>query len=99
MRGRTEAQIVCEDLFKDFPESLEGSEIFSNVLFVMEARTRLSALASRWAKVDKYCTEICCVLGNYFALRQNYDRAVLYFQRALRLNLDYLSAWTLMVHE
>jgi anaphase-promoting complex subunit 8 len=43
--------------------------------------------------------ETCCVVGNYYSLRNQHEKAVLYFQRALRLNPSYLSAWTLMGHE
>ena len=37
--------------------------------------------------------------GNYYSLRGQHEKAVLYFQRALKLNPNYLSAWTLMGHE
>ena len=37
--------------------------------------------------------------GNYYSLRSQHEKAVLYFQRALKLNPNYLSAWTLMGHE
>jgi Tfp pilus assembly protein PilF len=37
--------------------------------------------------------------GNYYSLRSEHQKAVLYFQRALKLNPQYLSAWTLMGHE
>lgn len=38
-------------------------------------------------------------LGNYYSLRSDHAKAVLYFRRALKLNPNYLSAWTLMGHE
>ncbi len=50
-------------------------------------------------QVDKYRAETCCVIGNYFSLRSFHEKAVTYFQRALKLNPNYLSAWTLMGHE
>ena len=37
--------------------------------------------------------------GNYYSLRSQHEKAALYFQRALKLNPNYLSAWTLMGHE
>lgn len=40
-----------------------------------------------------------CVAGNYYSLRSQHEKAILYFQRALKLNPHYLSAWTLMGHE
>ena len=39
------------------------------------------------------------MIGNYYSLRSQHEKAVTYFQRALKLNPDYLSAWTLMGHE
>ena len=39
------------------------------------------------------------MIGNYYSLRRQHGKAVLYFQRALKLNPNYLSAWTLMGHE
>ena len=38
-------------------------------------------------------------LGNYYSLRREHEKAVMYFQRALKLDRSYLSAWTLMGHE
>ena len=37
--------------------------------------------------------------GNYYSLRSQHEKAVLYFQRSVKLNPLYLSAWTLMGHE
>ena len=37
--------------------------------------------------------------GNYYSLKNQHEKAVVYFQRALRVNPNYVSAWTLMGHE
>ena len=37
--------------------------------------------------------------GNYYSLRGQHEKAVQYFQRALRMNPQYLAGWTLMGHE
>lgn len=37
--------------------------------------------------------------GNYYSIRADHTKAVIYFQRALKLNPHFLSAWTLMGHE
>ena len=34
----------------------------------------------------RYRTETCCVIGNYYSLRSQHEKAVVYFQRALKLN-------------
>lgn len=38
-------------------------------------------------------------LGNYYSLRREHEKAIIYFRRALKLDRSYLSAWTLMGHE
>ena len=47
----------------------------------------------------KHSFYLFIILGNYYSLRAQHEKAVLYFQRALKLNPNYLSAWTLMGHE
>lgn len=37
--------------------------------------------------------------GNYYSLRADHQKAVMYFHRALKLNPQYTSAWTLLGHE
>jgi anaphase-promoting complex subunit 8 len=94
-----EAQEVFEAVFAQDEYNLDGVDTYSNILYVKEDKVRLSVLAQRCVKVDKYCVETCCVVGNYYSLRGQHEQAVSYFQRALKLNPSYLSAWTLMGHE
>ena len=56
----------------------------------------LAYLARRCAEIDKYRPETCCVLGNFYGLRSQHDKAVLYFQRALRLQPEYTLVWILL---
>lgn len=81
------------------PFSLEQMDVYSNILYVKEDRVRLSQLAHQATVIDKYRPETCCIIGNYYSLRQQRQKAVLYFQRALKLDRSYTSAWTLMGHE
>ena len=78
---------------------LGGDDIFSNVLYVKEAKAELSHLAHVAFRHGKYRPETCCILGNYYSLKAQHERAVTYFQRALRLDRRFLCAWTLMGHE
>lgn len=39
------------------------------------------------------------MIGNHYALREEHERAILYFKRATELDQAYLPAWTLMGHE
>jgi anaphase-promoting complex subunit 8 len=53
----------------------------------------------RCGAVQKYRPETCVIIGNYYSLKGQHEKAVTYFQRALKLNRKFLSAWTLMGHE
>ena len=72
---------------------------YSNVLYVKEEFADLSHLAHHLVMTDKYRPETCCIVGNYYSLKSQHAKAVVYFKRALRLNPRYLSAWTLVGHE
>ncbi|KAJ1864719.1 Anaphase-promoting complex subunit 8 [Coemansia sp. RSA 2703] len=99
MREFEEARQLFSLLQRLDPYQLELADIHSNILYVMEDRARLSALAHRCSELDRFRPETCCVIGNYFSLRREHEKAVGYFQRALQLDQNYLAAWTLMGHE
>ena len=94
-----EAEELYAELLKRDPHRVEGMDTLSNILYVREEEGQLSGLAHRLAGSDKYRPETCCVVGNYYSLGGQHERAVTYFRRALRLNPHYLAAWTLMGHE
>ncbi|XP_015509840.2 cell division cycle protein 23 homolog isoform X1 [Neodiprion pinetum] len=86
-------------IIKDDPYCLDNMDTYSNLLYVKELKVELAHLAHRATKIDKYRLETCCIIGNYYSLRADHQKAALYFQRALKLNPQYLSAWTLLGHE
>lgn len=59
----------------------------------------LGFLAQLCTTIDGFRPETCCVVGNYYALKSEHEKAVVYFRRALMLDRNFLSAWTLMGHE
>ena len=65
----------------------------------MNLRPKLSFLAHLCSTVDKFRPESCVVIGNYYSLISQHEKAVQYFRRALTLDRSCLSAWTLMGHE
>lgn len=99
MRDYDRAQSVFEEMRSGDPHRLSHIDTYSNILYVKEKKAELSHLAHSLVKVDKYAPETCCVVGNYYSLKAKHERAILYFQRALRTNPKFLSAWTLMGHE
>lgn len=62
-------------------------------------KCELTYLAHKAVQIDKYRPETCCIIGNFYGIRGEHHKAVLSFQRALKLNPQYLAAWTLMGHE
>ena len=94
-----EALALFEQLIEKYPHSVEYMDIYSNILYVMEDAPNLSALAHRCTQLDPYTPQTCLVIGNYYGLKGQHERAIQSFQRALKLDHSYTSAWTLMGHE
>ena len=94
-----EAQVLYEELIAKDPNIISGMDVYSNILYVKEDTARLAALARRCTEQDPFRPESCCVAGNYYSIRGEHEKAVVYFRRALKLDPNYLPAWTLMGHE
>ncbi|EXJ93828.1 anaphase-promoting complex subunit 8 [Capronia coronata CBS 617.96] len=90
---------IFQDLLTAHPHRLDGLDHYSNILYVMADRPKLAFLAHLATSVDKFRPETCCVVGNYYSLCSQHEKAVMYFRRALTLDRNFLSAWTLMGHE
>jgi len=99
LREFDEAQAGFESLLQHDPYRLDQVDTYSNILYVKEQKRALSSLAHTCVSIDKYRPETCCVIGNYYSLKGAHEKAVTYFRRALKLDRDFLSAWTLMGHE
>lgn len=99
LREFDEAESLFEGMLKTDPYRIENMDVYSNILYVKECFAALSFLAHKSVLTDKYRPETCCIIGNYYSLKAQHEKAVLYFKRALKLNRSYLSAWTLMGHE
>ncbi|GAA5991040.1 hypothetical protein JCM11641_006599 [Rhodosporidiobolus odoratus] len=99
VREFDESTALFTTLQRTDPYRLDDVDILSNILYVSEKRAELAALAGELSKVERGRPEVCCLIGNYYSLRRDHERAILYFRRALKLDRGYLSAWTLMGHE
>lgn len=87
-------QILIED-----PLRIDDLDTYSNMLYVMEKKSKLSFLAQFASLVDKFRPETCCIIANYHSMKGEHEKAIMYYKRALTLNKNCLSAWTLMGHE
>lgn len=90
---------IFQDIITAHPHRLDALDHYSNILYVMNDRPKLAFLAHLATSVDKFRPETCCVVGNYYSLCSQHEKAVMYFRRALTLDHSFLSAWTLMGHE
>ncbi|KAL2350634.1 anaphase promoting complex subunit 8 [Cryomyces antarcticus] len=94
-----EAERLFNSVLIAHPHRLDSLDAYSNILYVLDNRPKLAYLASIATSTDKFRPETCCVVGNYLAKRSEHEKAVMYFRRALTLDRNCLSAWTLMGHE
>jgi anaphase-promoting complex subunit 8 len=94
-----DAERIFSDLLVADPHRLDQLDNYSNILYVMGMRPKLAFLAQLATSTDKFRPETCCVVGNYYSLKSEHEKAVMYFRRALTLDRSFLSAWTLMGHE
>ncbi|GLU12243.1 hypothetical protein SLE2022_289390 [Rubroshorea leprosula] len=99
LREFEQVEVIFEELLRIDPFRVEDMDVYSNVLYTKECFSALSYLAHRVILTDKYRPETCCIIGNYYSLKGQHEKSVMYFKRALKLNKNYLSAWTLMGHE
>ncbi|EPT05038.1 hypothetical protein FOMPIDRAFT_1112440 [Fomitopsis schrenkii] len=99
MHDFKEAANQFQKIFAADPYRIDDIDIYSNILYVTEDQSALSTVAHEFTIIDKDRPEICCLIGNYFSLRNEHEKAIKYFRRATQLDRTYLSAWTLMGHE
>ncbi|KAJ5626594.1 Cdc23 [Penicillium herquei] len=90
---------IFNEILATSPHRLDSLDHYSNILYVMGARPQLAFVAQVATATDKFRPETCCVVGNYYSLKSEHEKAVMYFRRALTLDRNFLSAWTLMGHE
>ncbi|KAG7661580.1 CDC23 [[Candida] subhashii] len=93
------AEQIFDQILIDDPLRLDDLDTYSNMLYVMEKRSKLSFLAQFASSIDKFRPETCCILANYHSMKCEHEKAIMYYKRALTLNKNCLSAWTLMGHE
>lgn len=50
-------------------------DIYSNILYVKEDFAGLSNMAHRAIETDKYRPESVCIVGNYYSLKGQHEKA------------------------
>lgn len=90
---------IFDQIIKIDPYRLEDLDIYSNILYVMQKQSKLAYLAQFVSQIDRFRPETCSIIANYYSARQEHEKSIMYFRRALILNKKSTSAWTLMGHE
>lgn len=93
------SESLFNEVVKSDPYRLDDLDTYSNILYVMQKHSKLAYLAQFTSQVDKFRPETCCIVANYYSARQEHEKSIMYFRRALTLNKNCTSAWTLMGHE
>ncbi|AQZ09896.1 CDC23 (YHR166C) [Zygosaccharomyces parabailii] len=93
------SEALFNEVVKSDPYRLDDLDTYSNILYVMQKHSKLAYLAQFTSQVDKFRPETCCIVANYYSARQEHEKSIMYFRRALTLNKNCTSAWTLMGHE
>ncbi|CAH2353520.1 anaphase-promoting complex subunit Cdc23p [[Candida] railenensis] len=94
-----QAEVIFDKILINDPLRLDDLDTYSNMLYVMEKKSKLSFLAQFSSSIDKFRPETCCIIANYHSMKCEHEKAITYYKRALTLNKNCLSAWTLMGHE
>ena len=74
-------------------------DYYSNVLYVRRKYSKLCDLAHETSQANKYRPETCTIIGNYYSMKGEREKAIQSFSRALKLDPNYSPAWTLLGHE
>lgn len=93
------AENIFDSILMTDPLRIDDTDTYSNILYVMEKKSKLAFLAQHTLKIDPLRPETCCVVANYYSLKFDHQKAIMYYKRALALDKSCLSAWTLMGHE
>jgi hypothetical protein len=64
----SEAEQLYDYILKKEPYRIDDMDVYSNILHVMEKRSKLSKLAHDLLAVDKDRPEVCCIVGKSVSL-------------------------------
>eukprot|EP01132_Coremiostelium_polycephalum_P006234 gene6234-7765_t len=81
------------------PYRLEGTEIYSTVLWHLKKEIELSYLAHQLVEFDRLSPQAWCVVGNCFSLQKEHESALKIFNRCIQLDPSFTYAYTLTGHE
>jgi hypothetical protein len=58
-----EAEAIFDEIYARDPYRVDDIDTYSNILYVMEKRAKLSAMAQKYTELDRNRPETCCLVG------------------------------------
>ena len=99
LRDFPKAVLSFDRIIKRDPYYIGGMDVLSNCFFVLERSTELSQLATHWLAANPNAVETNVIVGNYYSLKSQHEKASLYFKRATLVAPSNANAWLLLGHE
>eukprot|EP01065_Artemidia_motanka_P043538 TRINITY_DN6052_c1_g1_i2.p1 TRINITY_DN6052_c1_g1~~TRINITY_DN6052_c1_g1_i2.p1 ORF type:complete len:469 (+),score=85.78 TRINITY_DN6052_c1_g1_i2:64-1470(+) len=90
---------VFEEMLHIDPHRIQDMDRYSTLLYTSCNNDGLANLAHRLFDLNPYAAETMCVLGNLYSMQTCSEKAITYFQKAVQINPDFATAWTLLGHE
>lgn len=98
---RTDEVDTYSNILYTMKKQADLSQLAQHFMTVNKDRPEVSLVIGE-PRIPRYWCISCLTtasLGNYYSLRNEHEKAVRYYQRAVQLHPTYGAAWTLMGHE
>jgi len=93
------AEQIWEHILATDPYRIDEIDQYSNMLFVLKKKDKLFKIAHSHMENDVNRPEVQTLMGNYYSISDDHDKAIKCFRRAVLLDTSYTTGWTLMGHE
>ncbi|KAK5669448.1 anaphase-promoting complex subunit cdc27 [Batrachochytrium dendrobatidis] len=81
------------------PAQMNEMDTYGTCLWHLRKVIELSYLGKELEQENRLAPQTWCVIGNYFSLNQEHDQAIQSFQRAIKVDPEFVNAHTLIGHE
>ncbi|GAU87739.1 hypothetical protein RvY_00544 [Ramazzottius varieornatus] len=98
-RETQEAFKLMEKIRASEPFRLDDMDFYSVVLYARGDKGRLGKLSRELHDIDPFTPETHIVIGNYYSLLEQSDRAIEHYSKALRANSENQTAWLNLGYE
>ncbi|KAJ7204443.1 hypothetical protein GGX14DRAFT_501200 [Mycena pura] len=96
MHEYSQAEEQFDHIMTADPYRIDDLDVLADILYAVENKEKLSALAQYFLVLNKDRPEVCYLLGCHYSLRVEHEKSVKYFRHATELDRTCFGAWTLM---